>query len=113
MDKALRDLVWSRCKGYCELCGKQLPEGWALHHRKLKSRGGKDEVENLVALHHHCHNTGTYAVHMRPAKATELGFMVSSWQEPSESPLTLPDGNLVILTSEGTYEYIKGQENGW
>jgi hypothetical protein len=108
----LRGLVYARSKGYCEKCGGQLPFSWALHHRKLKSRGGKDEVENLVALHHECHNLATDSVHNNPNKATEVGLMVSSWSNPAECPVTLPDGSSVILTALGTYKYLTGKE-GW
>lgn len=88
------------------MCGKQLPFNWALHHRKLRSRGGDNSPSNLVALHHECHNLGTDSVHLNPAKATELGLMVPSWEEPSACPVTLPDGSSVILTAEGTYKYL-------
>jgi hypothetical protein len=50
--KHLRELVLARCKAYCEKCGLGLTEDFALHHRKLRSRGGKDTVDNLIALHH-------------------------------------------------------------
>jgi hypothetical protein len=39
--------------------------------------------------------------------------MVGSWQEPSECPLTLPDGSIVILNNEGTYRYLERKANGW
>ena len=114
MDKVLRELVWARCKGYCEKCGKPLlNDSYALHHRKLKSRGGKDEVENLVALHHTCHNTATDSIHLNPKKATESGFMVGSWQEPAECPITLSNGDEVILTKDGRYEHKGRQHDGW
>ena len=109
----MREIVYARCRGYCEKCGKQLPEGWALHHRKLKSRGGKDEVVNFVALHHSCHNMATDCVHFNPDMAERLGLMVPSWQDPSECPLTLPDGSIVILEQEGTYRYLERKTNGW
>lgn len=110
---SLREMVLARSKGYCEKCGNRLPESWALHHRKLRSRGGKDEVENFVALHHACHNLGTDSVHANPALATDIGLMVSSWENPSECPLTLPCGSIVMLTSEGTYNYLERKANGW
>lgn len=103
----LREIVYKRCKGYCEKCGLPLTDSWALHHRKLKSRGGKDEVSNFLALHHKCHNTGTDSVHLNPSIATQRGYMVSSWNEPDESPVTLPDGRSVILKSDGSYQTIK------
>jgi hypothetical protein len=108
----MREIVFARCKGYCEKCGKPLPEGWALHHRKLKSRGGKDEVSNFVALHHECHNLGTDSVHSNPCWADQLGLMVGSWQDPWECPLTLPDGTIVILDNEGNYKQLGKANNG-
>lgn len=110
--KKMRELVFARSKGYCEKCGLRLPEGWALHHRKLKSRGGKDEVSNFVALHHECHNLGTDSVHNNPCWADQLGLMVGSWQEPIEVPLTLPDGSHVILDNEGNYKTLGRSNNG-
>lgn len=101
--KELREIVYQRCKGYCEKCGLPLGNDWALHHRKLRSRGGEDSVSNFLALHHKCHNIGTDSVHANPSIATAKGFMVSSWNEPNECPVTLPDGRSVILSEEGNY----------
>lgn len=98
-----RAIVYFRCKGFCEKCGGQLPESWALHHRKLKSRGGKDSVSNFVALHHGCHNLDTDSVHFNPADSLQKGLMVSSWEDPEKCSLTLPDGSIVTLTEEGLY----------
>ena len=104
--EVVRALVWSRARGYCEKCGGSLGESWALHHRKLRSRGGGDDVTNFLALHHECHNLGTKSVHNNPAEATELGFMVPSWADPAECPVTLPSGESVMLTPLGTYKYL-------
>jgi len=109
----MRAIVYSRCVGYCEKCGSQLGDNWALHHRKLKSRGGKDEVSNFIALHHGCHNGDTDSVHFNPSISSDKGYMVGSWQDPTECPLTLPDGSIVILTPEGTYRYLERKANGW
>lgn len=106
MDKNLREQVFERCQGYCEKCGGSLPESWALHHRKLRSQGGKDSVQNLVALHHACHNMGTDAVHLNPASAVRDGFIVPSWAKAESTIVTLAGGNSVILTPEGTYHYL-------
>jgi hypothetical protein len=110
---AMREVVYTRCRGYCEACGNALPESWALHHRKLKSRGGKDAVSNFVALHHECHNLGTASVHLNPEKATDRGLMVPSWQDSPSCPLTLSDGSIVMLTEEGTYKHLGKVQNGW
>lgn len=112
--KYLRELVIARCQGYCEFCGLVLSEDFALHHRKFKSRGGRDEVDNLIALHHNCHNMGTFSVHLNIKKATESGHVVSRHAEPSNIPLRLPNGSLVTLTPDGCYDYIERIEGyGW
>ena len=109
----MREVVKNRCFAYCEKCGKPLNESWALHHRKLRSRGGKDTYSNFVALHHECHNTGTDSVHSNPSKSEQAGLMVGSWQEPSDVPLTLPSGDIVLLTDDGSYRYLERKANGW
>jgi len=109
--KALRELILARCEYYCEKCGLGLSDNFALHHRKLRSRGGKDTVDNLVALHHECHNLGTLSVHMNIKTATETGHIVPQHADPSEYPLTLPNESIVTLTKTGTYEYIERKAN--
>lgn len=112
--KDLREIVYSRSRGYCEKCGKPIREDdFALHHRKLKSRGGADEIVNLVALHHGCHNLDTDSVHSNPEESERMGLMVGSWQDPIECPVTLPSGDIVILTTEGSYHYLERKANGW
>lgn len=111
--EVVRAIVWSRSRGYCERCGSALPDNWALHHRKLRSRGGLDTPDNLVALHHECHNLASNSIHNNPAHAKETGFMVSSWDDPAACPLTLANGDSVILTKEGTYHYLERKANGW
>ena len=110
----LREIVLERCQGYCEMCGLSLPESFALHHRLLRSRGGKDTVDNLLALHHGCHNGNTNAVHFNVALAEERGYIVPTRQVPSEYPVMLANGSTVTLTVEGTYNYIERKaNNGW
>ena len=111
--KQIRVKAFERCSGYCEYCGIPLdPNGWALHHRKLKSRGGKDEISNVTALHHYCHNLGTGSVHLDVKEATRRGFIVNSWADPLQVALELDDGSQVLLTAEGWYEPLEGDGNG-
>lgn len=56
---------------------------------------------------------GTHAVHMNPSNSYLHGYMVKSYADPTECPLTLPDGSSVMLTDEGTYQKISEGENGW
>ena len=95
-------LVEQRAQGYCEVCGNPEQEAMALHHRKLKSRGGKDSVSNLIRVHHFCHNMSKYSIHDNPDWAEDKGFMVPSWREPHEFPMHTPDGRIVLLQNEGT-----------
>lgn len=111
----LREQVLERCQGYCESCGVTLPENFALHHRKLKSRGGKDVLSNLIALHHECHNLGRPSAHLDVAWATERGLLVPSWESSVSYPLTLPDGAKVLLLDNGGMEILpenEGEGNG-
>lgn len=111
MDKRIAEIVLSRAGNYCEKCG-QSGHDFALHHRRLKSQGGKDEVCNLIAVHHKCHNMGTDAIHMNPAKSIEMGWIVPSWAQPAEYPLHLPDGSKVLLDNEGSYQLTEGENYG-
>ena len=107
MNKKVVDIVLSRAGSYCESCG--LPcANFALHHRKLRSQGGKDEPCNLIAVHHACHNLGTNSIHLKPKAAIAKGQIVPSWCEPSEFPLHLSDGRKVLLDNQGNYLEIEG-----
>lgn len=112
--RELREKILTRCQGYCEKCGFGLTEDFALHHRKLRSRGGQDTIENLVALHHKCHNLGTDSVHMNIKVATLSGHIVPRHADPQDYPLHLPNGEIVTLSTEGTYIYLeRRKDNGW
>jgi len=111
MKSEIAEAVLERAGNYCEKCGKSGYD-FALHHRKLRSQGGLDAVENLMAVHHKCHNMGTDSIHLNPKQAIENGWIVPSWAEPSEYPLILPDGSRVLLTSEGSYTPTEGTQYG-
>jgi len=101
INQKIVSVVKARAGNYCEICGKPALPSMALHHRKLKSRGGKDEVCNLLYLHHACHNLATYSVHNNIALATSKGWIVSSWDKPEETPVVLAGGNVVMLLNNG------------
>ena len=102
MDKVVAKIVLDRANGYCERCGKSAD--LALHHRQLKSRGGKDEVVNLVGVCHPCHNLATDSIHLNPKEATKTGWMVSAFSNPASVSLYIAGGIVVRLTKQGTYE---------
>lgn len=113
MNDAVRQAVFARCAGYCEKCGKPLPYSWALHHRKLRSQGGTDTPDNLVALHHECHNLRTQSVHMNPSLSIKQGYIVPSWADPASWELELPNGSVVCLDKEGNYVEVRKVTDGW
>lgn len=80
---AVRAKVLTRDLNRCARCGRFIPEGAHLHHRKLRSQGGLGLVENGITLcplcHHWVHNT------VAAAKAT--GLIVPSWADPEVTPV--------------------------
>jgi hypothetical protein len=108
MKKQLRLLLFERCSGYCERCGIPLDEhNMAAHHRRLRSQGGQDQIENLLALHHACHNGHTRSIHANPAESYLNGWMVRSHTQPDAAPVLLPGRRWVLLTPDGTYQIHK------
>lgn len=109
MNSKIVETVKARAGDYCEICGKSALDSMAMHHRKLKSRGGKDSVSNLIRIHHKCHNLGNKSIHMNPMDAESKGWMVSSWQEPCDVAFTQPDGTKVLLNEDGTVTMLERQ----
>lgn len=70
------------------------------HHRKLRSQGGQDSIENLVLLCPHCHKI---LIHGRPARSYARGFLVHSWDDPAKVPVRLASVGMALLTEEGWY----------
>lgn len=112
MDSVLREAVFTRDR-HCVKCGKTLQEPVAVHHRKLRKHGGKDDITNLIALCSPCHNIAPGSVHQNPRDSYENGWLVPSWAEPAEWPMTLPNGKRVLLTEDGDYRIVEDYNNGW
>ncbi|QTA82065.1 Group II intron reverse transcriptase/maturase [Desulfonema limicola] len=54
--KTRQDILWIEQKGICPACQTELDKGeeWHTHHLKPKSKGGKDNLENLILMHSVC-----------------------------------------------------------
>lgn len=106
MDKKVVRIVEERAGNYCEVCGGAALPSMALHHRKLRSRGGQDTPSNIIRIHHGCHNLRSDSIHHNPEKASQKGWMVGSWQEPHLVPFTRPDGSVVLLQDDGSISIL-------
>ena len=66
-----RELVWSRQRGRCALCGEPCardrahPHHGTIDHIVARYDGGTDELENLQLLGRSCHNVKDADVHQR------------------------------------------------
>lgn len=71
----------TRLPDLCELgCGRTAIH---THHRKLRSQGGDDSADNLLRVCLDCHTM----IHAEPARAYAAGWLVQSWNEPSNVPV--------------------------
>ena len=59
----VRSYLMSREKGVCEHCKKDFKNNPShIHHRKPKSKGGNNRLENLMLIHEKCHKE----IHKKP-----------------------------------------------
>ena len=81
MRKSLRQKVYDRSDWRCELCIPEACERGPLHvhHRKLRSQGGKDEPSNLLVVDNKCHDF----IHAHPAQSYTNGWLVHSYEDPA------------------------------
>lgn len=77
-----RPLVRARSGGRCEAQASPACSGQAthVHHRKLRSQGGTNDLGNLLDTCLWCHG----AIHGRVAASLERGLLVASWADPAD-----------------------------
>jgi 5-methylcytosine-specific restriction endonuclease McrA len=70
---SVREEVLDRANRTCEWCG--VPGGrLIIHHKLLRSQGGRHRVEDCAALHQNCHETA----HRNPSEARRRGLIVGA-----------------------------------
>ena len=101
----LRKAVLGRAGSLCERCGTDLRKltWWECHHRKLRSQGGGDWIDNLLALCPPCHNGDPKSAHRSITLARTHGWIVPSWADHETVPVLLHDGRRVLLDRRGGY----------
>lgn len=94
----LREAVYERAGHCCDMCGQILSvKSWECHHRRLRSQGGRDEPENLLALHHSCHRDA----HSHRDWARDCGYIVHSGDDPATQPVLRHGWRWQIPTPDG------------
>ena len=92
-------VVLSRSNGACEalVTSSCVGRGQHIHHRKLRSQGGRHSIENCVSICHMCHDW----IHANPGISYEWGWLVKSYDHPEETPVRVI-GNWLHLSDTYT-----------
>lgn len=99
MDDLIRGLVLLRDKYRCVRCGKDvMSRPYSVHHRKLRSQGGTDDLANLITLCGHGTTGCHYLVHsQRKSHGEPGGYVVPSWADPTEVGVVYHPNRFVML----------------
>lgn len=78
-------LVHERSGETCEaqVSAKCSGKGTHVHHRKLRSQGGKNDLATLLDCCIYCHTW----LHGNVQEAHDLGLLVWSWEDPADVPI--------------------------
>lgn len=101
--RVAREVAYRRSGGWCEVCGTAITrDAYEAHHRKLRSQGGDDRPENLLALcpgPAGCHHA---RVHGGDRAAVEAaGWIVRRADDPATVPALVAGHGPVLLTAIG------------
>lgn len=102
--QAMKDALWARADGRCEVCGTPIRGDFSRHHRLPRGRGGINCLSNLLLLCGHatspdgCHAT----IESQRTVAYGFGWLVRTGQAPADEP-ALVRGTLRFLTPDGSY----------
>jgi hypothetical protein len=82
---AARPAVRARSRGRCEAGASAncTGQGEHVHHRKLRSQGGTNDLANLLDVCRRCHAT----IHANPAASYATGLLVRSYDDPAQVPV--------------------------
>lgn len=105
-DQATVDLVLERDGYSCVVCGEGLHgrrgDGWAVHHRVLRSQGVDNRPSNLIAVCSLCHGD----IHGGPAKAREAGWLLKSTDAPEKFRMAHSQHGWVLLDNVGGWTSV-------
>lgn len=103
--RSVRELVLERDGWCCQGCGQDVRFTYyfSLQHRKARGVGGGNGPENLVTC---CGSATSQGCHLlceqRSEEMLARGFVVPSWNDPSEIPVVTWTGRAVYLWKDGS-----------
>lgn len=113
----IREILYERSGGYCEVSGRVLdPATFSAHHRLPKRMGGRnynpfrDALFNLLALDPATHNAaprGGRSVHGNSDWSQPCGYLLWDSQDPFDEPFLLMGREWVYLTADGQHSKEK------
>lgn len=97
--KAVRQLLFDRSGGFCEICGMAAPAD--AHHRRPRAAGGTKRADtnqpsNGLVLCRECHSL----VESRRERALDRGWLVRQEHDPAETPVVY-QGDWALLLADG------------
>lgn len=98
--EAVAEAVTARAGGNCEswIEGVCIGKTEHMHHRQLKSGGGKDTPANVIHICQPCHTH----IHAEPNFAKEHGWIVSRYVDDPASVPVSRWGHMTLLDDDGT-----------
>jgi len=103
----VRQLVYARAGGRCELCNSTQVEG--IHHRQRRAPSNC-VASNALLLCYQCHHG---KIHENPSAAYTMGWLVHHWDDYHQVPVWLKLGSIMsrwILLDDGTLDVTPIEE---
>lgn len=106
----LREQLWTRCDGFCEVSGVPLdPDTFDAHHRRPKGMGGtrradRDWLSNLLATDPVIHNGGPQSVHGRRDWSEPRGYLLPQNTQWASSVPVLIRGRFWFMLGDDVTE---------
>jgi hypothetical protein len=110
--RELRERLWMRSNGYCEVSGVPLDfDTFDAHHRRNKQMGGTyrldtDTLANLIAVDPIVHNGHRNSIHQAPLWSRPRGYLLHGNSVPGDEPILYRGQTWLLLNAGGTHEVL-------
>lgn len=112
----LREELWTRSGGFCEVTGVVLDfETFDAHHRRNKQMGGTyrpdtDTLPNLIAVDPLVHNGTPNSIHQNPAWSRPRGYLLHAVAVPIHAPILYRGHTWSLLPEDGPAVPMTGRQ---